>query len=59
MPTVRRHGGTNIDPAALHLASQQGVHLLTEIPKLSKFCHRVLAFLPDWHVARQLQINGF
>ncbi len=55
MPTLRHHGGMNSHPAALHLASQQGIHLLTEAPMMGKCCNRVLALLPDWHAARWLE----
>ncbi len=52
---MRHHGGINLHPAALHLAIQQGAHLVTEAPMMGKFCSRVLALLPDWHVAKLLE----
>jgi len=58
MPTLRHHGGTNIHPAALHLAIQQGTYLLTEALKMSKCCNRVLAFLPDLHAAKLFKEKG-
>jgi hypothetical protein len=64
MPTLRHHGGTNIHPAALHLAIQQGAYLLTEALKMSKClkmskrCNRVLAFLPDLHAAKLFKEKG-
>ncbi len=54
MPTLRHHCGIHIHPA-LHLASQQGIHLLTEAPRMGKCCNTVLALLPDWHSARSLE----
>ena len=55
MPTVRHHGGTNIHFAALHLAFQQGIQLLTKAPMMSKCCNIVVALLPDWHAERLLE----
>ena len=51
---MKHNGGLNIDPA-LHLAVQQGAHLVTEAPMMGKFCSRVPALLPDWHVASILE----